>query len=339
MRTTWSLGLAAFAVACGGASAAPEPREPPAATPAPAAPEPDDSDTAVFSTDRGLVMVGVPSGRQTVHAASHAGWCAVDPRANVVWLVQGETRELSFLDLEAPGTITPVAVVPADIDEIIIDHEGAGDIGGGDPVSFRVALAISVTAEPSARAVIGCDGDGAVYCFEEDFETLLPEYEAQLQAADAVVLREPDRLAALYARARDTPVHRPAPAASTELPRVSSVPESRCDELPEDCGRAEPLADTGLWLVITSNARGDYFHQDRNLYDPRTERFVDPRTFDSTSEPPDGDVEGLFVAPSGRAFAYDGHVRTLEGELVFEAEDARVCGFVGGGVRVGGPRE
>lgn len=314
-------------------------------TPSPAAPshappaaEPS-TEVAFLRTAEGVVEIAVPGGARTLRAASDVGWCAVDDRARVVWLTRRaeEERELAALDLTGPRRLFSIAPIP-DVDEIIIDHGEAGRLGGADPVSFRVALALVIAAAPRVHAVVGCDGDAAAYCYDED-GALLEEYGAIRRAADAVVLREPALVASLHARASGRALRPPEPPPA-ELPRVSAADPAACHEVPEDCGSARPLPGTPYWLVVTSNGRGDYFHQSEQLYDPRSREFIDPRTGARSPTPREGgDVEGLQVSRSGEAFMIEGRVATFDGTVLFEHRDAAPCGWVGGGYRVGGPRE
>lgn len=313
--------------------------------PSPAVPSPSprsaqaSGEAAFLRTAEGIVEIAVPGGARTLHAASDVRWCAVDDRAGVVWLThrRGEERELAVLDLTGGRELRSIAAIP-DVDEIIIEHGEAGQLGGADPVSFRVALAVVVAAPPAVRAVVGCDGDAAVYCYDED-GVLLEQYDTIRRAADAVVLREPALVASLHARSSGRAL-RPPEAPPAELPRVSAADPATCREIPEDCGAARPLPGTPYWLVVTSNSRGDYFHQSEQLYDPRSREFLDPRTGARSPAPrAGGDVEGLHVSGSGEAFMIEGRVATFDGAVVFEHPGAAPCGWPGGGYRVGGPRE
>lgn len=299
-------------------------------------------ETVYLRAGDGLAAVTVPGGAVTHHRAGRVGYCAIDPRANVVWLTRGSPRELAFLDLNAPEVIVTVATDLPEVDEIIIDHGEAGRLGGADPVSFRIALALHVSPAPTIRAVVGCEGDGAVFCFDERLERLLPRYEALQRAADATRLLARERVAALHARAGARPLSRRAPSGASSaraLPRIDSVHKSACDEAPEECGQARPLDGTPFWLVVTANGRGDYFHRDEQVYDPAMRSFLDVRTGARAERPFPGEgAEGLHVSPSGAAYAIDGRVATFGGEVLFEQDDAEACGWVGGGVVVGGPR-
>ena len=53
--------------------------------------------------------------------------------------------------------------------------------------------------------------------------------------------------------------------------------------------------------------------------------------------PAEGDVEGLAVSPSGRAFLWRDRVGRFDGN--WERTIAGACGWIGGGARVGGPRQ
>ena len=58
-------------------------------------------------------------------------------------------------------------VVQQALDALIVDY-GDERLGGTDGLSFSVGLSISMEAEPGVGARVGCEGDKAWYCFEED---------------------------------------------------------------------------------------------------------------------------------------------------------------------------
>jgi hypothetical protein len=315
-----------------------------------------DADVAVVGTPRGLVQIGLATGkaRALVPGAS-VSWCAVDDRARVVWFTtaegDGDTFALHWYDVVAGGASRTVfRGAPTGLSEVVIDHGDAGRIGGTDPVSFFVGVRVDMSPPPAIRAEIGCDGDAWHYCFEggEDVDVedapLLPEYEELRKAADALALVDGDALAALVDRSRSRtlwPPRPPEPEESAPPLRVAGVPDSRCAEEPDSCGRATPLAGTAYWLVVIDNARGDFFHETRSLYDPATRQFF--RADDPAVRSPaviDGAaVEGLYVSPSGAGGAIGGRVVDFRRGVVWQSEEANVCGWLGGGYRVGGPRD
>ncbi|HUQ05679.1 MAG TPA: hypothetical protein VM261_24415 [Kofleriaceae bacterium] len=338
--------IVVMAVACGGKGGTPsiggDPRSP-------------DADVAVVGTPRGLVEIGLATGKaRALVPGANVSWCAVDDRARVVWFTtpegEGDTFALHWYDVVAGGAShTAFRGAPTGISEIIIDHGDAGRIGGSDRVSFFVGVRVDLGAAPAVGAELGCDGDAWFYCYESsedgnvDDAPLRPEHDELRRAVDALALVERDALAALVERSRGRALWPPAPPQPEESEaqqRVAGVPDSRCPEEPDACGRATPLAGTPYWLVVIDNARGDFFHETRSLYDPATKRFF--RADDPSVRSPaliDGAaVEGLYVSPSGAGGAIGGRVVDFRRGVVWQSDDASACGWLGGGYRVGGPR-
>jgi hypothetical protein len=112
-------------------------------------------------------------------------WCSVDARGQVVWFV-GE-RGLHTFDLVDRRIRPIVAADLADL-EIIIDWD-TEKLGGEDPLEFDVAAALRMSGVPSSTTVIGCEGDRAEYCFEEDGTTPTAEL-AQMPSRKPVVPRK-----------------------------------------------------------------------------------------------------------------------------------------------------
>ncbi len=118
-----------------------------------------------------------------------------------------------------------------------------------------------------------------------------------------------------------------------ELPQIA---KSACTEEPDDCGKARQLGSSDYYLVITANSRGDYYHEDKNMYFGLTEEFFDPATDTKRLSPFKESLQeaDIFLSPSEELLLYEGSlysgIRGTIGRVEGEA-----CGFVGGGRRYG----
>jgi len=183
---------------------------------------PISGETAVFGTSTGLVAVPLVGGAPTPLTAGSVDWCAIDDRAQVVWLSTTHESggvsvyDLALYDLALSGPPHVVARdVPIDVDERIIDYGAAGRIGGADPVSFRVALRLDLSGIPALGAAVGCDGDGATYCYQMDAWSegdpwpppLVPELEALRQRVAGLAIVDSEAVARVAARGHDRPLH------------------------------------------------------------------------------------------------------------------------------------
>lgn len=311
-------------------------------------------DVAIVGTEAGLLAISLGGGSARALTDAAVAWCVVDDRTRVVWL-GGPTTEnagvytysVAFYDLELGGSPRVVVRgVPSDADERIIDYGAAGRIGGADPVSFRVALRLDLSGVPTVGPEIGCDGDGAWYCYGDGPwpddtwpPPLLPELEAVRQAVAALSVLDVDALARVVDRGRARPLLSSSPALEPRR-RVRAVDRARCVEVPENCGTSSALPGGRYWVVVTDNDRGDFFYESRQLYDSEAREFVrsdDPRVRSRAPFEADS-VEGMHVSPSGRGAVHGDRVVDFEAGIVWQSEGATACGWLGGGVRLGGPR-
>lgn len=359
--STRLLSIAVALVACQaqpaadppGKSVAPPPveaavpaRPTPAAKPAPApdlppaiAPLAGDGERAFISDDSGLVEVAL-TGTSQVITPSAIEWCSVDARGKVVWFVTEQgLRAFDLVDRR----IRPILDADLSDIEILIDW-GDQKLGGEDPLEFDVGAALHLTSAPAIRTVMGCDGDRAVYCFEEDGKTPRPEVKKSQQDAAALKLLDPAYLASIAARGATGSLWSPPPVPPATPAKKPAVSRKPCTEAPEDCGTLTAIPSSPLWLVVTGNGRGDYFHESRELWDPRTGEFLQPqgaklvrskRVIDPDAG---GDYGGLRV--SNGTLTYEGAVFD-DTKIIFTPKDADVtpssCGFTGGGWRIPGP--
>lgn len=308
------------------------------------------ADVAVARTADGLFSVSTDGAPPKALPAPKGtlGWCSTDPRANGVWVLEdapGDAPDtLHFVDLQTGETRPVVRGIPGDLEEVIIDHGEAGRIGGHDRVELRVGMAIRMGPKPAVEPEIGCEGDASWYCYDNETldkpePTLLPEYAARRDAVVKLKLVDAAWLATIVKRGAARPLTK-AVKARPELPKVK-VPVERCQAAPEDCGLARALPGTPYWRVIVSNDRGDFYYQDEQLYDPGSKTFFDLSTPPKRSAEPltEGQsVEGLRISPSGAAYLAWSSIGRFDGKPVKVPAKARICGWVGPAVRIGGPR-
>ncbi len=308
------------------------------------------ADVAIARTADGLFRVTTDGAPPKALPAPKGtlGWCSTDPRANGVWVLEdgpGEAPDtLHFVDLQTGESRPVVRGIPAELEEVIVDYGEAGRIGGHDRVELRVGVAVRMGAKPAVEPEIGCEGDAAWYCYDEQTldkpkPTLLPEYAARRDAVAKLTLLDARWLATIVKRGAARPLTK-AVKAGPALPKVE-VPAERCQAAPEDCGVARALPGTPFWRVIVANDRGDFYHQDEQLYDPRSKTFFDLSTPPKRSPTPltgGQSVEGLSISPSGAAYASWAALGRFDGEPVKLPPEARICGWTGPAVRIDGPR-
>lgn len=325
-------------------AAAPAPAPAPAPTPAPApapapavAPLAGDGERVFVSDDTGLVEVALTGAAQVV-TTSAVEACHVDARGEVVWFVT--EAGLHAFDL-VDRRVRPIIAADLSDIEIVIDW-GDQKLGGEDPLEFDVGAALRMTSAPALRTVMGCDGDRAVYCFEEDGTTPKPEVKKSQEQAAALKLIDPAYLASIAARGATGSLWSPPPVPPEMPKKKPSVPRKQCIEAPEDCGTLTAIPSSPLWLVVTENSRGDYYHETRELWDPRTGEYVRPeggKLVRSKRTDPEsgGDYAGLRV--SNGVMTYEGAVFDDTRVIYTPKDDAGgpgSCGFTGGGWRVPG---
>ncbi|CAN5903355.1 hypothetical protein BH11MYX2_BH11MYX2_28270 [soil metagenome] len=299
-------------------------------------------DVAYVADATGLVEVG-PSGAKVI--AKDVTWCNADARAQVVWFVSdGGLQAYDLVD----HAVHPV--IAHDLDahgnegaiigslEPIIDW-GNQKLGGEDAVSFDVGVAVHMNTAPRLELVMGCEGDRGVYCFDEHHKP----------SASVVALRKlakqlsVDQLyvAVLAERGKSRSLWTPPPMPPTP-PSPPALDREKCTEDKERCGQLTAIPGSPLWLVVTANSRGDYYHESRELWDPGARAFV-RITGDKLvrAKDPQGEngpeLDFLRSSPAGllslRGIVFDAtHV------LYAPQETGRTCVFASGGWRVGGPR-
>lgn len=301
---------------------------------------------AVVGTDSGLELVSRSGAARGTPVKGDVSWCAVDNKAQAVWYLArgGGQRRLGVLDLVAGRDETVAAPVPA-VDRVIIDH-GRAELGGGNPVAFHLALLVQLEPPPRLEPRLGCEGDAAVYCYKEQGQQAPQERRGaqlndQLRARKEALQRLRPRRTALLLQLGRRGLRRelwsPPPPARA-LPRVP-VDSAACEAIPSACGSVRLVFGTHLWLVVTANSRGDYFHQAWQLYDPRAKQFVDPRrspprrSSAPLKDPPP--LDGMLVSPSGEAYTRGGQVVSFGKGTVYQGANV-ACGWIGGGWKMSG---
>jgi hypothetical protein len=307
--------------------------------------DPRTSDRAYVADRTGLIEVA-PSGTARVVVRETVTWCSADARARVVWFTTEDG--LSAFDLDerkvhrviagdlgahGAGGIRVGEVVP------VIDW-GNERLGGENPLAFDVGIAIAMTTPPRLAMVMGCEGDRAVYCYGEH-DRPSPSVVALQVRARELELAAPAYLAALAKRGALGSLWSPAPAA-TPPPAPPKLDAERCTEAPHQCGELTAVPTHPLWLVVTDNSRGDYFHQSRALWAPATGEFLRVaagKLERATSPPSDRDSStdygGLRVAPAG--LSIDGAVFDATHVIYSPAAPGTTCGWASGGWRIPGP--
>jgi hypothetical protein len=294
-------------------------------------------DLAVVIAEEGIVTLDAQGQRvRTLVPDPAVSWCRVDPFSNVLWFRHGETGTLSLLDLESDGP--PVTVLEQTPETIVIAYPEQ-ELGQPDTHEFADGIVLHMQETPRVAAAIGCDGDMAYSCFDDEIEDLEAARTQRLAELDQALRAQPllgiEVLKALVERGRF--YRPPAPAHGPEPEVVRTVPREPCEEAPEDCGTATRLPGTRYWLVVVANSRGDFFHETRQLYDPEAAEFFDPQDPKARSRQPleaSGETfVPTWVSPSGElGLAYGSLVELDQGVLASGFSD--VCGFWGGGWEV-----
>ena len=206
---------------------------------------------------------------------------------------------------------------------------------------YREGVVVNMSDPPRLESILGCEGDMSWYCFEgEDNDDkarkrLLADLNKELAAAklpveamSKIVARSVGRKAAITDPGR------------TPTPTKLTIATDGCKEDPEACGEARALAGSRYWMVVVGNDRGDFYHEELQLYDPLSKEFFDPADPAARSKQPLSlEREDAFmpamVAPSGSmALGYDALVRLSGGAVAKDLKGA--CGFWGGGWEVEG---
>jgi len=314
-------------------------------------------ETAVVATTQGLYLYNIKSKTSERVMLGEVERCLVDNKAQVVWLIVDE--QLRAFDLLDRSAHTLAVGLPA-VEEMIVYHgrpahrvrfDRQQTLYRLDPVDFSIALKIDLADGLKIGAEVGCEGDGAWGCYQEDDDSGNQKLNANLQASvsqlNGTQLRHRDYLQRVYQRGRARTLWSPLVNQKKIIATLKSVPTAHCTEKPEDCGAATAVPGTRYWRVIIENSRGDFFNETTQLYDPRSKMFFDPITQDKATTPlplnrASGSASGssfeyAYIAPNASAYSQDGKVVSFEHGVLFEGELS--CGWVGGGHYIMGPRD
>lgn len=268
---------------------------------------------------------------------SYIAWCGADARGQVVWFTT--EHGLSVFDL-VDRKVHPIFGTDLGQLEVIVDW-GNQKLGGESQLAFDVGIAIHLRGTPKLEMAMGCDGDRSYYCYEDDGKRLLPAVVALQAKARALKLVDPAYVATLATRGASGSLWTPPPMPPI-APTPPKIDRAQCTEDEGSCGELTAIPANPLWLVITANSRGDFFHEDRELWDPATGEFLrveGAKLVRTKAIPTKGgahDYGGLRAAPSG-ALSYRGAVFDARTVLYAAREDAKTCGFVPeGGWRIAG---
>ena len=322
------IALVMVVAACGGVkpSAPPANVAPPRPVPALVGAGPH----AFVASERGLVEVAATGASQPI-ASTQPFWCAVDARAQVVWIAaEGGVFAFDLLD----RLVHPIVAGEVPTMTIAIDH-GNEHLGAYSAVDYDVALALHLTATPAVGAQLGCEGDHAVYCYEDGApDRLQAPLAERKRKLDALRLVDPAYVATLVARGAHRSLWSPPPLPPVKPAAVPPVDRAACIEDPARCGELTAIPGSALWLVTTANSRGDYYHESRELWDPvANELIAIAQGALVRTKVPSGanaDYAGLRIATSG-LLSIDGVVFAPDRVVYAVAGDGGMtCGWTDG---------
>ncbi|MEM7159032.1 MAG: hypothetical protein AAF799_39710 [Myxococcota bacterium] len=290
-------------------------------------------DLAVVINDRGVVALDATGKEVGLLTSTKPEWCRVDPRANVLWMLGGDIRTLSMLDLQSDEPA--VELLESAPDTVVIKYPDE-QLGQPEGHTYREGVVVNMSDPPRLESTVGCEGDMSWYCFEgeDNDEKARKRLIADLNKELAGTKLPVEAMSKIIARSVGGKATIPDPG-RTPTPTKVSIPTDGCKEAPDACGEASPLPGTRFWKVVVANDRGDFYHEDFQLFDPLAKEFFDPADPKGRSKGPLAlDREGAFVpevvAPSGTlALSYDSLVQ-LSGGVVAKGL-AGNCGFWGGG--------
>jgi hypothetical protein len=298
-------------------------------------------DRAYVVDASGLVEVS-PSASQVI-VPGEVSWCNADARANVIWYET--TAGLFAFDLQTRASIP---IIKGSFEEVepIIEWGPFGNVderlGGENKVELRVGIAIGM-GSASLAMEIGCEGDAAVYCFEDDGKTPTKDLAAQQKVAKHLALVDRSAIARLAARGASRSLWSPPPVPQSDG-KPPKIDKTRCHENPDACGTLLAIPGSSLWLVTTENSRGDYFHETRDLWDPATGEFVKATGSGvarskqlSADDENTTDYAGMRVSPAG--LSHDGLVFDPHRVIYAPKDFGKTCGWSSGGWRIKGGAE
>ncbi len=293
--------------------------------------EAEPSDALIFSDAAGLQLQSLADDKRTRLHAGAIHLCRHDVRAGVVWFFASEAEgapKLSLHAIDLEGDRKAVEVVrdlPSAADGLAfkLDASTTREMTPFD--AFGIGVLVDLSGAGKVARFVGCGSD--VYDCIETYEptpVLYPEYEAIAKAVEKATLLDAAATKTLVAR----DLKRPAPPPPVDG-RIAGFDETACEVEPDDCGKTRTLPGTGLSLVVIANSRGDLYHEELQLYDAKTEEFMplsDPTKRSKTPHATSMEIERLWVAADGQAYAFDDKLVHLARGV--RAEHVSICGFV-----------
>ncbi len=261
--------------------------------------------------------------------------CDVDRAHRVVWVQTASA--LSYYDLREKEVVSAITGLPAEATDPADAYTWRvqyrkGDrpvtaAGTADGMEDCAALVVEVSDAPQARGVVVAEGDREVYCeayFDQESAEPVTDHPLLAQLSQASV--DARALVGLHVRREHLGVEDASPILPPSDPEPVVDP-SRCEEVPEDCGKVTYLGGWRLYSVVTANSRGDFYHETSELFDVKTARYWDPvsgafHDAPGSTEPPALDVIG------GSQWAIVGN-RIIDMSQLTEATtlEGQICGW------------
>ena len=274
------------------------------------------------------VIAASPDGRRVrVLVAKPAAWVLQDNRADVIWLGLVDDPAVYVLDLEAPPGTAPQMVTANAPDGLAVTVvHAAGEELARVETEYYGNLRLLVSAKPGLKYAAGAYDD-----------VFVDEAKENRAAARKATFTPKGRalVVALAKRAAGRHVALPfaEPAAAT-----LHLPSTVCPDA-ELCGEGAPVPGTPFLFVPVARICGDLCHVVAWLYDPRAQRFFDPRsTPPKTLKLPEAGDDAAVIEEDGCAWiSPDGAHFIMEGQVIHFAggTGAKVTDGSGGGWLLG----
>ena len=290
---------------------------------------------AIVATKEGIARVDLNGdGRgELLVRGGNVSHCVMDHRTDVLWFARSdegsEESDWYGLDMDRDGAV-PVEIVKGvkGGHAIELQYPDRARFGTRGALDGNASAMLELGDAPALSVFLGCDGDAGWSCYEdEDFTILneeLQQTNASIEAASLLNVAWLKEVSARYkipAQEQDS---------NKEGPRITAVPEDRCLEAPEDCGKSMLVSGTPYLRVVTFNDRGDYYHEAQQFYDSEESVFFDPLIVGKKSKAPFADddyespTDGL-LSPGSEAYASAGMLVSFTRGKIAEFE--HVCGW------------